>query len=174
MQCREKKKVGKHKTTVGNELIADWHLWVDRISVQNGQKRDWTRSTIFCFWEAQLAFYKYPLQTGLSQAHISKMREVALSCSRHLPQEQEQSHLWHSMGTVTSCCPLPVFPSVHRSLRSSHHFRALRWHCLGLPDSTKYRWPKPWEKKPSSSLNAIKISSTLSLQAVHFLQPTHY
>lgn len=56
---KKKKKVVKRKTTAGNELIADWRVWVDRISAQKGQKRDWTRSSIFCFREAQLAFYKH-------------------------------------------------------------------------------------------------------------------
>lgn len=66
----------KHKTTVGNELTADWHVWVDRISAQKGQKRDWTRSTIFCFWEAQLAFYKH---TSTNWSFTSKYERGSLN-----------------------------------------------------------------------------------------------
>lgn len=169
MQCRGKKKVVKHKTTVGNELIADWHVWVDRISAQKGQKRDWTRSTILCFREPQLAFYKHTSTNwSFTSTYIKDERGSLNLQQASSPRAGGESNPIYGiqMGTISSCCPVPVFASVQ--------IRALRSNCLSLPDTTIYRRPKGLGKKPSSGLNTIITSSTLSLQAALFLQPTHY
>lgn len=134
MQCRGKKVV-KHKTAVGNELIADWHIWVDRISAQKGQKTNWTRSTIFCFWEAQLAFNKHTSTNWAFTSTQTKDEKGSLNLQQ-ASSSRQQSHL---VLNVTSCWPVAVFASVQ--------IRAQRWSCLGLPDISIYRWPKGLGKK---------------------------
>lgn len=96
------------------------------------------------------------------------MREAILTCSRHLPQEQEQRAIPYMVlnGNYFILLSCSVFASVQ--------IRALRSNCLSLPDTTTYRRPKGLGKKPSSSLSTIITSSTLSLQVVLFLQPSHY
>lgn len=157
MQCR-KKKVVKHKTTVGNELIADWHVWVDRISAQKRKETDWTRSTIFCFWEAQLAFYKHTstnwsfTSTNTKDVHSSSNLQQASP----LRTEAETNPIY---GIKWELLHLAVPFQYFHQCKSEHR----GGNCLGLPHSTFYRWPKGLGKKPSSSLNTIKTSSILSL-----------
>lgn len=90
MQCR-----GKKKWSIKLQLAMDWSLidmsaWTESL-LRKGKIHTGAPSSAserFCW-----PFRNTRVQTGPSQGHIPKMREAALTCSRHLPWEQ--SHIWY-------------------------------------------------------------------------------
>lgn len=90
MKCEGKKKVVKHKLQLAtNSLLIDMSGWTESL-LRKGKRETKPGAPSSASERLSWPFTNTHLQTGLPQAYISKMREAALSCSRHLPQEQEQ------------------------------------------------------------------------------------